>query len=97
MLTNMSSGDVMVKQDELVNLLCSAQGEPPITFSWEKDQKPLKSLVEMDMPYRSSLLVVSIKVETNFGEYICHIEDRFQSITTYTILVEKLEETGTQR
>jgi hypothetical protein len=36
-LTNMSSGDIKAKQGDLVNLLCSAQGEPPIIFSWEKD------------------------------------------------------------
>ncbi|XP_028417077.1 uncharacterized protein LOC114541340 [Dendronephthya gigantea] len=93
-LTNMSSGDVMAKEGDLVNLLCSAQGEPPITLSWEKDQKPLKSFVEKDVPYRSSLLVASMKDQSSFGKYICHIKDRFQSTATYTISVEKLKETG---
>ena len=94
MLTNMSSSDVLAKEGDLVNLLCSAQGEPPITFSWEKDQKPLESFMVKDKPYRSSLLVVSIKDQTSFGKYICHIQDSFQSTTTYTILIEELEETG---
>ena len=91
MLTNMSSGDIKAKEGDLVNLLCSAQGEPPITFSWEKDQKPLESFVEKEKPHRSSFLVVKVKDETSFGKYICHIRDRFQS-TAHMILAEK--ETG---
>ena len=87
-LTNMSSGDIKAKEGDLVNLLCSAQGEPPITFSWEKDQKPLASLTEIEKPHRSSLLVVTLKDQTSFGKYICHIRDRFQT-TTHTILVKK--------
>ncbi|XP_028416861.1 uncharacterized protein LOC114541076 [Dendronephthya gigantea] len=87
-LTNMSSGDVMAKEGDLVNLLCSAQGEPPITFSWEKDQKPLEAFMEKNMPHRSSLLVVTMKGETSFGKYICHVHDRFQS-TNRTFLIQK--------
>ena len=87
----MSSGDIKAKEGDLVNLLCSAQGEPPITFSWEKDQKPLESFMEKKNPHRSSLLVVKIKHETSFGKYICHIRDKSKS-TAHTILVEK--ETG---
>ena len=87
----MSSGNIKAKEGDLVNLLCSAQGEPPITFSWEKDQKPLESLTEIEKPHRSSLLVVKVKDEKNFGKYICHIRDKFKS-TAHTILVEK--ETG---
>ena len=84
----MSSGDIKAKQGDRVNLLCSAQGgEPPITFSWEKDQKPLESLAEIGDPHRSSLLFVTVKDETSFGKYVCHVRDRFQS-TTYAILVE---------
>ena len=49
-LTNMSSGVIKAKEGDLVNLLCSAQGEPPITFSWEKDQKPLESFMEKKSP-----------------------------------------------
>ena len=92
MSTNISSGDTKAKEGDLVNLLCSAQGEPPITLSWEKDQKPLESFaVVNEEPYRSSLLVVKVKDETSFGEYICDIRDRYES-ATHTILVEK--ETG---
>ena len=91
-LTNMSSGDIKAKEGDLVNLLCSAQGEPPITLSWEKDQKPLESFVEKEKPHRSSFLVVKVKDETSFGKYVCHIEDRFQS-TTHTISIQKLEDT----
>ena len=86
----MSSSDINAKEGDLVNLLCSAQGEPPITFYWEKDQKTMKSSVEMDKPYRSSFLVLTIKDETSFGKYICHIRDLFQS-TTHTVLVQKDE------
>ena len=82
----MSSGDIKAKEGDLVNLLCSAQGEPPITFSWEKDQKPLKSFVVQ--PQRSSLLIVTVKDQTSFGKYTCHIRDRFQS-TTHTIWIVK--------
>ena len=92
-LTNMSSGVIKAKEGDLVNLLCSAQGEPPITFSWEKDQKPLESLTETEKPHRSSFLVLKVKHETSFGKYICHIRDRFQS-TTHTISVKKLEDTS---
>jgi hypothetical protein len=87
-MTKISSGDIKAKEDDLVNLLCSAQGEPPITFSWEKDQNPLNSLMEIEKPHRSSLLVVTVKDQTSFGKYICHIRDRFQS-TTHTISIQK--------
>ena len=80
MLTNMSSNDVKAKEGDLVNLLCSAQGDPPITFSWIKDQKALKSFMEKEQPHRSSLFVVKIKHESSCGKYTCHIRDRFQSI-----------------
>ena len=87
-LTNMSSGDIKAKEGDLVNLLCSAQGEPPITFSWEKDQKPLEGFAAViEEPYRSAFLVVNVKDERSFGKYICRIRDRFQS-TAHTILVE---------
>ena len=90
-LTKISSGDIKAKEGDLVNLLCSAQGEPPITFSWEKDQKPLESFTETEKPHRSSFLVVTEIDETSFGEYICHIRDRFES-TTHIISVQ--EDTG---
>ena len=90
-LTKISSGDIKAKEGDLVNLLCSAQGEPPITFSWEKDQKPLESFIEKDEPHRSSFLVVTVKDQTSFGKYICHIRDRFKS-TTHTISI--LKDTG---
>ena len=85
-LTNISSGDIKAKEGDLVNLLCSAQGEPPITFSWEKDQKPLESFMEKDKPHRSSLLTVRMKDQTHFGKYICHIRNLLQS-TDHTISV----------
>ena len=88
----MSSGEIKAKEGDLVNLLCSAQGEPPITFRWEKDQKPLESFVEKEKPHRSSFLVVKVKDETSFGKYICHIEDWFNK-TAYTIYIQKQEET----
>jgi hypothetical protein len=89
-LTNMSSGDIKAKQGDLVNLLCSAPGEPPIIFSWEKDHKPLESFFEKYKPHRSSFLVVTVKDQTSFGKYICHIRDRFKN-TTHTIWVQKLQ------
>jgi hypothetical protein len=87
-LTNISSRDIKAKEGDLVNLLCSAQGEPPITFTWEKDQKSLESFFEKYKPHRSSLLVVTVEDQTSFGKYICHIRDRFQS-TTHTISIKK--------
>ena len=92
-LTKISSGDIKAKEGDLVNLLCSAEGEPPITFSWEKDQNPLESFIEKDKPHRSSFLVVTVKDQTSFGKYICHIRDRFQS-TTHSISIQKLKDTG---
>ena len=92
-LTKISSGDIKAKEGDLVNLLCSAQGELPITFTWEKDQKSLNSIVEIEKPHRSSFLVVTVKDQTSFGKYNCHIRDRLQS-TTHTIWVQKLEDTG---
>ncbi|XP_028416866.1 nectin-4-like [Dendronephthya gigantea] len=79
----------MAKEGDLVNLLCSAQGEPPITFSWEKDQTSLDGFIVKDMPHRSSLLVVTMKDETSFGKYICNIQDRFTK-TAHNISVVKL-------
>ena len=90
-LTNMSSSDIKAKIGDLVNLLCSAKGEPPIIFSWIKDQKSLESFTLKEQPHRSSLLVVKIKDETNFGKYVCHIRGRFPTIT-HTISVQKLED-----
>ena len=92
-LTNISSNDIKAKEGDLVNLLCSAQGEPPITFSWTKDQKTLEGFMEKKEFHRSSLLVIKVRDETSFGKYICHIRDRFQA-TTHTIVVQKLEDTS---
>ena len=95
-LTNMSSGVIKAKEGDLVNLLCSAQGEPPISFSWEKDQKPLDSFaVVTEGPHRSSLLVVKVKDDTSFGKYICHVRDRFKT-TPYTIYVQKQDKTNSK-
>ncbi len=82
-MTNMSSGDIIAKEGDLVNLLCSAQGEPPVSFTWKKDQKPLESFMENDKPQHSSVLVLTLKDQASFGKYICHIQDRFQRTTTY--------------
>ena len=87
-MTNISSGDIKAKGGDLVNLLCSARGELPITFSWEKDQKTLKSFMEKKEFHRSSLLVVKVKDETSFGKYVCHIQDRLKS-TTHTISIQE--------
>ena len=90
-LTNMSSSHIKAKIGDLVNLLCSAEGDPPIFFSWTKDKKTLKSFTLKKTPHPSSLHVVKIKDETNFGKYVCHIRDRFQTIA-HTISVEKLQD-----
>ncbi|CAB4027856.1 Receptor-type tyrosine- phosphatase F [Paramuricea clavata] len=84
----MSSGDMKAKEGDLVNLLCSAQSELPINFSWKKYQKPMESFMEKEKPHRSSLLVVTVKDQASFGKYICHIRDQFQS-TTHTISIQK--------
>ena len=44
--------------------------------------------MEKEKPHRSSLLVVTVKDQTSFGKYICHIRDRFES-TTHTISIQK--------
>ena len=90
-LPNMSSGDIKAKEGDLVSLLCSAQGKLPITFSWKKDRKLLKSFTVTDKRYRISFLVVKVKDETSFGKYICHMKDSFNS-TNHTISVSKLED-----
>ena len=90
-LTNMSSSHIKAKIGDLVNLLCSAQGEPPIFFSWTKDKRTLESFTLKKKPHPSSLLVVTIEDEANFGKYVCHIRDRFQTIA-HTISVGKLED-----
>ena len=87
----MSNGDIKAKKGDLVNLLCSAERETQISFSWENNQKPLESFVETKKPHRSSLLVVQAKDESSFGKYICHIRDRFQT-TAHIISVQ--DETG---
>lgn len=92
-LTNLSSGDINAKEGDLVSLLCSVQGEPPITFSWKKDQKPLESFAITEKPHHSSFLVVKVKDETSFGKYICHVRDRFET-TAHTISVKKLKDTS---
>ena len=69
-----------------VNLLCAAEGEPPISFRWEKDKTAIKSFIETEKPYHSSLLVVKVKDLSSFGEYICLIRDRFSNVS-HTIRV----------
>ncbi|XP_028405442.1 uncharacterized protein LOC114528043 [Dendronephthya gigantea] len=93
-LLNMSNGKVTAKQGDLVNLLCSVQGEPPITFQWEKDKKALDSFFESHESISSSFLVVPVKDQTGFGKYICHIRDRFHT-ANHTIWINKLESTST--
>ena len=76
-LIKTSSGDIKAKEGDVVNLLCSAQGEPPITFKLGENRKPLESFMEKEKPHCSSLLVVTVKDQTSFGKYTCHIRDRF--------------------
>ena len=94
----MSSSDIKAKEGDLVNLLCSAQGEPPITFYWEKDKKTMESFIVKENPLHSSLLVLTMKDEASFGKYICHIRDRFQKTgIAHTIWIKKLEDTGSEK
>jgi len=87
-LTNISSRDVKAEIGESVNLLCSAEGEPPVSFRWEKDKKATKSFTQIENPYHGSFLLVKIKDQSGFGEYICSIRDRFETVS-YTIRVWK--------
>ena len=80
-MTNISSGDIIVKIGNSVNLLCSAEGEPPISFRWEKDNKAMKSFSRTEKPYHSSTLFVRVKDQSDFGEYTCHIQDRFTTVS----------------
>ena len=92
----MSSSDIKAKEGDVVNLLCSAQGEPPITFHWEKDKNKLKSFTENKILLRSSLLVLTMKNEASFGKYVCHARNRFKN-TFHTIWIQKLEDTGCEK
>ncbi|CAB4016340.1 Receptor-type tyrosine- phosphatase delta [Paramuricea clavata] len=80
-LTNISSVDVMAKIGNHVNLLCAAEGEPPISFRWEKAKSPIKSILETDKPYHSSLVVLKMRDLSSFGEYTCHVRDRFSTVS----------------
>ena len=71
----------MAEIGDSFNLLCSADGESPLSFRWEKDKTAIKSFAEIDNPYRSSLLVVNVKDQSSFGEYVCHIRDRFETVS----------------
>jgi hypothetical protein len=50
--------------------------------------------MEKENAHRSSLLVVKMKDEADFGKYTCLVRDRFQS-TTHTIWIEK--DTGNKK
>ena len=81
MLSNISSRDVSAEIGKSVNLLCSAEGEPPISFRWEKEKTAMKSFTEIEKPYHSSFLVVKIEDQSSFGEYVCHIRDRYKTVS----------------
>lgn len=74
-----TSSNVSAKNNDLVSLLCSAEGEPPLTFTWTKDQKQMASYAESHRSFSSSVLALQVSNERSFGEYVCHIRDRFSN------------------
>ncbi|XP_046856967.1 uncharacterized protein LOC124450355 isoform X2 [Xenia sp. Carnegie-2017] len=83
-LTNMTSNNVEAKKGETVSLLCSAQGERPLTFSWTKNNKSIQSYVDNHAHFPVSFIIVHVKDEDDFGEYVCHVQTKFAS-TNYSI------------
>ena len=78
---------------DTVNLLCAAKGEPPIICSWKKDNKKIRSYVEIEKPYRSSVLSVKLINHTSYGQYICHIQDQFSNMS-HTITIQSIPGTS---
>ena len=89
LLRRISSTKIHAMIGDTVNLLCAVRGEPPITLRWEKDKRKMESYVETEKPHRSSILSVKLSNQTSYGEYICHIQDRFSN-TTHTFVVGSL-------
>ena len=92
-LTNKSSGEIRAKEGDLANLICTAQGVIPVTFTWKKNQRIMESLNEKEKPHRSSFPVLTFKDQTSFGKYVWHIHNKFQS-AVHTIWVHKLDDQG---
>jgi hypothetical protein len=74
---------------DTVGLLCTAKGEPPITYSWEKDNRKIQNHIETGKPHQSSILSVKLINDTSYGQYICHIQDRFSNMT-HTITIQDI-------
>lgn len=87
-LTNeSSSAKINVILGDTVNLLCGAKGQRPIKFTWKKDNRQLQSYIETSKPYRSAVLSVKITNTTNYGKYICFIQNQFSNISHEIMLV----------
>ena len=89
LLKDSSSSKINAMIGDTVNLLCAAKGETPIIYSWKKDNKKMRSYVETEKPYRSSILSVKLINHTSYGQYICHIQDRFSNMS-HTITIQSI-------
>ena len=90
LLKHSSSAHVHAMIGDTVNLLCTAKGEPPLTFWWEKDNRKIPSYVEKAEKYqRSSILSVKLINQTSYGKYICYIRNQFNNIT-HSIVIDGL-------
>ncbi|XP_046856964.1 uncharacterized protein LOC124450352 isoform X2 [Xenia sp. Carnegie-2017] len=76
---NTTNSNVTTEKGEKVKLLCSAQDEGPLTFSWTKNNKSIQSYVDNHAHFPVSFIIVHVKDEDDFGEYICHIQSKFAS------------------
>ena len=72
---------------DTVNLLCGAKGQRPIEFSWRKDNRRLQSYIETSKRHRTVVLSVKITNTTNYGKYICLIQNQFSNISHEILLV----------
>ena len=88
-MTELSSSSIKARKKDTVTMICVAQGEPPITFSWKKNNQSLSSFGELQEPYPGSILLVTLKDKESFGKYICDVHDRF-SQKDHSITVEDL-------
>ncbi|CAB4008590.1 Hypothetical predicted protein [Paramuricea clavata] len=91
-LIKTSSGDIKAQEGDLVNLLCSAQGEPS---AGGKPETTGKFYGKGQAP--SQFFTCNSERSNKFRKIysICHIRDRFGS-TTRTIWVQKLKDAGQQ-
>lgn len=88
----MTSSNVKAKQNDLVKLSCSGKGEQPLVFTWTRNHEPLISYVDNYQSYSTSFTLVEVKDTKDFGEYICHISDRFANTISHSAWINEKNE-----